>query len=197
MKLQRIAFIIGILLCLMALCTSNAASEDTAGQSQVPCQLISPSPSMTVTVSAAQLAAITPPAENAPARAAQYINISMTGAERDELAAIVYLEAGNQSEEAQQAVVEVVFNRVLNTYFPDTVHDVLFEGADSSVPQFSPISLIDTVTPGQAQYDAIDGALYGDTILDADVVYFSRNGENGRVWGQIGDHVFCREYLWG
>ena len=197
MKLQRIAFIIGILLCLMALCTSNAASEDTAGQSQVPCQLISPSPSMTVTVSAAQLAAITPPAENAPARAAQYINISMTGAERDELAAIVYLEAGNQSEEAQQAVVEVVFNRVLNTYFPDTVHDVLFEGADSSVPQFSPIALIDTVTPGQAQYDAIDGALYGDTILDADVVYFSRNGENGRVWGQIGDHVFCREYLWG
>lgn len=195
MKLQRIAFIIGILLCLAALCTSNAASEDTAGKSQVPCQRISPS--MTATVSAAQLAAITPPAENAPARAAQYINISMTEAERDELAAIVYLEAGNQSEEAQQAVVEVVFNRVLNTYFPATVHDVLFEGADSSVPQFSPIALIDTVTPGQAQYDAIDGALYGDTILDADVVYFSRNGENDRVWGQIGDHVFCREYLWG
>ena len=34
------------------------------------------------------------------------------------------------------------------------------------------------------------------SILDADVVFFSRNGENDRVWGQIGDHVFCREYIW-
>ena len=117
--------------------------------------------------------------------------------ELQELAAIVFLEAGNQSAEGQQAVVEVVFNRVLHSGFPDTVHDVLHQGEDSSVPQFSTIYGIGSATPTQAQYDAIAGALYGDTILDADVVFFSRNGENDRVWGKIGDHVFCREYIWG
>lgn len=131
-----------------------------------------------------------------PARAARYINIEMTSEERDELAAIVYLEAGNQSAEGQQAVVEVVFNRVLHSAFPDTVHDVLHQDEGSSVPQFSTIYAVESATPTQAQYDAINGALYGDTILDADVVFFSRNGENSRVWGQIGDHIFCREYIW-
>lgn len=134
-------------------------------------------------------------AENQPARAARYINIEMTPEEWDELAAVVFLESGNQCAEGQQAVVEVVFNRVLHSDFPDTVHDVLHEGESSSVPQFSTVYLIDTAVPMQAQYDAINGALYGDTILDADVVFFSRDGENDRVWGQIGDHVFCREYV--
>ena len=96
----------------------------------------------------------------------------------------------------QQAVVEVVFNRVLHSAFPDSVHDVLHQGEDGDVPQFSTIYAVSTATPTQAQYDAINGALYGDTILDADVVFFSRNGENDRVWGQIGDHIFCREYIW-
>ena len=73
---------------------------------------------------------------------------------------------------------------------------VLHQGEGGNVPQFSTIYAVSTATPTQAQYDAINGALYGDTILDADVVFFSRNGENDRVWGQIGDHVFCREYIW-
>ena len=73
---------------------------------------------------------------------------------------------------------------------------MLHQGEDGDVPQFSTIYAVSTATPAQAQYDAINGALYGDTILDADVVFFSRNGENDRVWGQIGDHIFCREYIW-
>lgn len=85
---------------------------------------------------------------------------------------------------------------MLHSAFPDSVHDVLHQGEDGDVPQFSTIYAVSTATPTQAQYDAINGALYGDTILDADVVFFSRNGENDRVWGQIGDHVFCREYIW-
>ena len=86
---------------------------------------------------------------------------------------------------------------MLHSAFPGTVHDVLHQGEGGDVPQFSTIYAVSTATPTQAQYDAINGALYGDTILDADVVFFSRNGENGRVWGQIGDHIFCREYIWG
>ena len=103
-----------------------------------------------------------------------------------------YLEAGNQSAEGQQAVAEVIFNRVIHSGFPNNVHDVLWEKG-----QFSVMPNLSCAAPGQAQYDAIDGALYGDLILDADVVFFSRGAENDRIWGRIGDHVFCREYIWG
>lgn len=132
-----------------------------------------------------------------PVRAPRYAEIAMTDAERNELAAIVYLEAGNQSAAGQQAVAEVVLNRVISPDFPGTVHDVLYQGAGTRVPQFSTINSIGTAKPTKMQYDAINAALYGDSVLPADVVFFSRAGENDRVWGKIGDHVFCYAYQWG
>lgn len=188
--------LLAVLACIIALrITANEKSitpEQVAGKLEntaiaTPVQLMEPSVEESEQVNTAA---------ETPARAARYINIEMTPEEREELAAIVYLEAGNQSAEGQQAVVEVVFNRVLHSAFPGTVRDVLHQGEGGDVPQFSTIYAVSTATPTQAQYDAINGALYGDTILDADVVFFSRNGENDRVWGQIGDHIFCREYIW-
>lgn len=191
-------FLVAVLSGVVALraITENAKSiapEQVASRLEnpaiaTPVQLMEPSIEDSEQVNAAA---------ETPARAARYINIEMTPEEREELAAIVYLEAGNQSAEGQQAVVEVVFNRVLHSAFPGTVHDVLHDGEDTNIPQFSTIYALRRAEPTQAQYDAIDAALYGDTILDADVVFFSRNGENDRVWGQIGDHIFCREYIWG
>lgn len=126
----------------------------------------------------------------------RYSSITMTGTELQELAAVVYLEAANQSADGQQAVAEVVFNRVISSDFPDTVSEVLHQGENSGVLQFSTIGNIPLAEPTQAQYDAINAALYGPSILPADVVFFSRNGENSRVWGTIGDHVFCYGYVW-
>lgn len=132
-----------------------------------------------------------------PILESRYAEIKMTDAEREELAAIIYLEAANQCFEGQQAVAEVVFNRVLHDSFPSTVYDVLHQGEDSDLPQFSTIYNLESASPTQVQYDAIDAALYGESILPLDVVFFSRDGENDRIWGQIGDHVFCYEYIWG
>lgn len=189
--------LLAVLACIVALRIS--ANEETAAPVQMTGKLENPAIAVPVQLLEAELedTAQVNSAEERPARAARYINIEMTEEELNELAAVVFLEAGNQSAEGQQAVVEVVFNRVLHSAFPDTVHDVLHQGEGSDVPQFSTIYAVSTATPTQAQYDAINGALYGDTILDADVVFFSRNGENGRVWGQIGDHIFCCEYIWG
>jgi len=131
-----------------------------------------------------------------PAMVARYSGVSMTDEERRELAAVVYLEARNQPPEGQQAVAEVVLNRVISPDFPDTVHDVFHQGEETAIPQFSTVGHIESTEPPQAAYDAIDGALYGDSILPDDVVYFSRSGENDRVWGKIGEHVFCYEYEW-
>ncbi len=126
----------------------------------------------------------------------RYKEITMTEDEIRDLAAIIYLEARNQTFEGQQAVAEVVLNRVIANNFPDTVHDVLHQGAGTNTPQFATISLIDKADPKQEQYEAINAALFGPSILDADVVYFSRGGENNRTWGTIGDHVFCYQYNW-
>ena len=137
------------------------------------------------------------PAENMPARVARYADIEISSYELWELAAIVQLEAGNQSPEGQQAVAEVIFNRVLHPGFPNTVHGVIHDDGGIGVVQFTTAANIDKAEPTQAQFDAIFAALHGDTILPAEVVFFSRNGENDRVWGRIGDHVFCYEYDWG
>jgi len=121
----------------------------------------------------------------------RYSEITMNDDELDELAEIIYHESRGESVEGQQAVAEVVFNRVIADNFPDTVHDVLHQKK-----QFSTVRLLNTVDPRQEQYDAINAALYGPTILPADVVFFSRSGENSNIWGSIGGHVFCYQYNW-
>lgn len=121
----------------------------------------------------------------------RYSEITMNDEELDELAEIIYHEARGESFEGQQAVAEVVFNRVIADNFPDTVHEVLHQPK-----QFSTARLLNTAEPRQEQYDAIKAALYGPTTLPADVVFFSRDGENVNVWGSIGGHVFCYQYNW-
>lgn len=137
-----------------------------------------------------------PPQKPVSKVVARYENVTMTEEERREMAAIIYLEARGEPAEGQQAVAEVILNRVISPDFPDSVNEVLHQGEGKAVPQFSTISLLPKAEPTQAQYDAIDAALYGSSILPADVVFFSQSGENDRVWGEIGGHVFCYAYTW-
>lgn len=139
----------------------------------------------------------TPEPSPTPKPLERYADIPISETERQELAKIIYLEARGESAGGQQAVAEVVLNRVISPDFPSSVHDVLYQGARGKYPQFSTIYDIDTAEPTQAQLDAINAALYGPAILPDDVVYFSRGGENDRVWGKIGGHVFCHAYQWG
>lgn len=106
----------------------------------------------------------------------------------DLIAAIIYLEAGGESAEGQQAVAEVIFNRLLSDSFPDTITEIIYQQG-----QFSSVALLDRADPGPEQYEALRNAIEGDRILPTSVVYFSQGGENDRVWGRIGGHVFCYE----
>lgn len=115
----------------------------------------------------------------------------ITDDEREMLARLVWLEARGEPSEGQQAVAEVVLNRVAAGNFPATVADVINQRG-----QFQPAALVPDATPGEAQYQAVDNALYGEPILPLDVVYFSVSGENDNVWGTIGGHVFCYQYGW-
>ena len=53
-------------------------------------------------------------------------NITLTQEEIDLLAKIVWLESQGEPTEGQEAVVEVVFNRMASEKYPDTLYDALF-----------------------------------------------------------------------
>ena len=129
-------------------------------------------------------------------KVSRYSEIHIEEWEIDEMAAIIYLEARNQSAKGQQAVAEVILNRVLYDGFPDSVYEVIHEGESKGVVQFTTVKYLDEAKPTETQYKAINAALYGEPILPLDVVFFSRNGENDNVWGKIEDHVFCYAYKW-
>lgn len=121
----------------------------------------------------------------------RYGAIQLTDAETDTLARVIWLEARGEPFEGQQAVAEVVFNRMLSPAFPDTLDEVIYQEG-----QFSTAERVQSAEPTEAQYIAISTALSGPSILPLEVVFFSQKGENDNVWGTIGGHVFCYPYYW-
>lgn len=117
----------------------------------------------------------------------RYGSLLLTADEIETIARLVRLEAGGESFSGQQAVVEVILNRVVSRLYPDNVYDVVYQSG-----QFTPASSIPYTAATQTQYDAVDAALRGPNILPTDVLYFA-TGMNGRssAWGWIGGHCFC------
>lgn len=116
----------------------------------------------------------------------RYPGIELTWEEQQLLAKVIWVEARGESAEGQQAIAEVVFNRMLSEEFPDTLRGVIF-----AENQFRSVEFLDDAEPWQAQYDAIDDALEGPYVLPADVYYFATYAVNENVWGRIGGHIFC------
>lgn len=125
-----------------------------------------------------------PPPEPEP----RYAEI--TAEERELLARVVYAESNTEPLEGQIAVAQVVLNRVRSESFPDTVSEVIYQER-----QFSTAPILDSVTPTENNYEAVDLAFELE-VVPYDVLYFSRGAENDRVWGRIGAHVFCYGYVW-
>ena len=114
----------------------------------------------------------------------------ITAEERELLARVVYAESNTETLEGQIAVAQVVLNRVRSESFPDTVSEVIYQER-----QFSTAPILDSVTPTENNYEAVDLAFELE-VVPYDVLYFSRGAENDRVWGRIGAHVFCYGYVW-
>ena len=119
----------------------------------------------------------------------RYPDIHLTYEERQLLARVVWVEARGECDEGQQAVAEVVLNRLASGRYGETLSNVIYgEGQFRSVP------FLKDAEPYQAQYDAIESAIYGPYVLPEDVVHFATFRTNENVWGQIGGHIFCYEY---
>lgn len=120
----------------------------------------------------------------------RYPDIRLTREEEELLAKVIWAEARGESLEGQQAVAEVVLNRMVSERFGGSLRDVVY-----AADQFHGVSgsRFRQADPGQAQYQAIARALCGPNILPMDVLYYGTVPRNKKIWGSIGGHVFCYE----
>lgn len=119
----------------------------------------------------------------------RYPEFNLTDEEINLLARMVWVEAQGEPVEGQQAVAEVVLNRLAADNFPDTLKGVIY-----AEDQFRSTQFLQDAEPTQTQYEAIERALYGPYVLPMDVVFFAQYPVNKNVWGEIGGHIFC--YPW-
>ena len=118
----------------------------------------------------------------------RYPEVELTLEEENLLARVVWAEAQGECFEGQQAVAEVVLNRLVADGFQNTVNGVIY-----AENQFRSVLFLEDAEPTSIQYEAIERALEGPYVLPIDVYHFATYQVNGNVWGRIGGHVFCYE----
>lgn len=137
------------------------------------------------------LPATSPEPTEEPEPVSRYADITFSEEEERILACLVYHEARGEPFEGQVAVVEVVFNRMLSPYFPDTVEEVVFQKY-YDVWQFSPAPYLYTAEPTAENYNAVWVAYRGlDPKTTIETVYFSGSPYNEHISAIIGGHYFC------
>lgn len=112
----------------------------------------------------------------------------LTEYEKDLICRIAFREAGNQCEEGQRAVMEVILNRVESDVWPDTVEGVL-----SQPHQFSTWSGRNRVSEEHIENmeEILDKVYTEEPVLSDNYVYFnslSNPQMNNRI--KIQDHWF-------
>ena len=123
----------------------------------------------------------------------RYSNIKnmLSEEEIEFLAQIVYLEAGLEPDLGQQAVIEVIFNRINYYKYPNTLREVIFQKG-----QFAVVSRYEKGLGlvREKELKNIKLVLEGKTnILPDDTVYFATRPLTDRVVVKIGVHYFCRD----
>ena len=121
----------------------------------------------------------------------RYPELQLTDEEKTMCAKLLWLECRGEPYEGQQAVAEVILNRLAAPNFPDTMKGIIYaEG------QFPSIDKMNEAKPTQTQYEAIEAALNGPYILPKEVVFYAKFKVNDNYWGKIGAHYFCYQYNW-
>lgn len=118
-------------------------------------------------------------------------DIELTIEEFDLLCRIVMLESGGESTLGQQAVTEVILNRMLDDYYGGSLTHVL-----SAKGQFSTWSSRNSsrANPTTQVEESVRSVLDGETsILPFETVYFATRPANSRIQTQIGNHYFCNK----
>lgn len=124
--------------------------------------------------------------EPEPVRGEPRYGVELSWEEIQLIAKVVWVESRGECKEGQQAVAEVVLNRLVSDGFSDTVKGVVY-----AENQFRSAKFLKDAQPYQLQYEAVENALYGPYVLPEDVYYFATTAKTDKVWGRIGGHIFC------
>ena len=118
----------------------------------------------------------------------RYEGYTLTDEDIYMLACFVWAEAGKESLEVQQAVAEVVLNRLVSDQYPNTVRDVIYE------TEF--YRAVKTMSKWKEEnfdpYIAVNTAMYGPYVLPEYVCFYSRYEKGQEVWGQLGKYTFSK-----
>lgn len=117
-------------------------------------------------------------------------NIILTEDEFDLLCRLVYHESGNQPLDGQQAVTEVILNRIYSDKFPNTLEEVIFQ---KNPTQFAAAKNLYKYTPTEETVNLVREVLEGkENILDIDYLFFARSPITQNEVKQIEDHYFSK-----
>lgn len=107
----------------------------------------------------------------------------------DYLARFVWAAAREEEPRLQQAVAELVLNRMVSDRYPDRVEDVM-----SQEELYVWYRQISRAQPDLYQYQAVTNALYGPHVLPVEVVHGAPwPVGGGEEWGKLGSFTFSFE----
>ena len=118
-----------------------------------------------------------------------YPGLELTDAEIKLMADLIFMEAQSEPFEGQQAVAEVIFNRLKSGNFQSSINSIIY-----AKDQFAAVKNLYLAKPTDTQYKAIERALNGPYVLPEDVVFYAKFAVNKKIWGTIGSHIFCYSY---
>lgn len=124
-----------------------------------------------------------------PAETSRYPGLELTAQEKKLIADVICMEAGGEPFEGQQAVAEVILNRLKSGRFQSSIYNIIH-----APDQFAAVPYLYQAQPDYTQYKAIEQAQYGPYVLPEDVVFYAKFKVNDNYWGQIGSHYFCYSY---
>ena len=111
--------------------------------------------------------------------------------EMEMVAQLVQAEAGNQDLRGKQLVADVVYNRVEDPRFPNTVEEVIFQMGQFAVTQNGEFMKAGWEMDRDS-FKASETEYYRRNRQDQNVLYFNTDPENGTMAYQCGAHWFSR-----
>lgn len=112
----------------------------------------------------------------------RYVGYELPEEDIYELACFAWVHARNEPEDVQQAVLEVLLNRLVSQDYPNMVHSVIYSS--------EMYRNMDYADPGMPQYRAVTAAMYGPYQLPIDVYSYAPEPAYGNIWGTIGSYTF-------
>ena len=112
----------------------------------------------------------------------RYVGYELPEEDVYELACFAWVHARNEPEDVQQAVLEVLLNRLVSQDYPNMVHSVIYSS--------EMYRNMDYADPGMPQYRAVTAAMYGPYQLPINVYSYSPGPSSGDIWGTLGSFTF-------